>query len=79
MVERERVPQRFHDLGVIALVLHHNGVQVIVVLNVTDTAEGNVDVAIQIVIAVVDYVLQHAHHLVRNAINTNLLANRVLP
>ena len=70
-----------HGLGdflVVAFVFHGDGVEIVGVSKVAHGAERDVYVAIQVVVAILDDVFEHADDLVGNAIEPHFFAQRVL-
>src|SRR5215471_11848284 len=78
VVKSHRLANRVHDLGMIALVLHDDGVQVIRVHQIAHRAVGNIDVFVDVVVAVLDLMFEDPHDLVRNAVDADTLPNRFL-
>ena len=79
MVKGHGITQRFHNLLMVTFVLHDYGVEVVGVFEVPHGAEGHVHVLVQILVIVIDDVLEHAHHLIGNAVHADALAGGILP
>src|SRR5713226_1571121 len=79
VMEGHRVAHRRYDLCMIALVLHHNGIQVIGLGQVAHGAEGNVDVPVDVVVAVLNLMAEHSDDLIGNAVKPDALGKGGLP
>ncbi len=78
-MEGHRVAYRRYDLCMIALVLHHNGIQVIGLGQVAHGAERNVDMAVNVVVAVIMHLMaEHSDDLIRNAVKADAFAESIL-
>ena len=62
----------------VAFVLHDDRGQVVGVGQIAHGAEGNVDVFVDVVVAVLHLMLEHADDLVGDAVEANVFAKRVL-
>src|SRR5260370_26577399 len=78
-MEGHRVAYRGYDHCMIAVVRHHDGSQVIGLGQVAHGAEGNVDVPVDVVVAVLNLVAQHSDDLIRNAVKPDALGKGGLP
>src|SRR5258706_8778704 len=80
VMEGHRVAYRRYDLCMIALVLHHNGIQVIGLGQVAHGAERNVDMAVNVVVAVIMHLMaEHSDDLIRNPVKADAFAESILP
>ena len=78
MVEGHRSAHRVGDLLVIAFVLDRDRVQVIGVHQVAHGAVRDVHLAVHVVVAVLNGVLEHSNYLIGNAVKAHFLAERIL-
>src|SRR5258706_9789041 len=80
VMEGHRVAYRRYDLCMISLVLHHNGIQVIGLGQVAHGAERNVDMAVNVIVAVIMHLMaEHSDDLIRNAVKADAFAESGLP
>ncbi len=78
VVEAHGLAHGFDDFGVVAFVLHDDGAEVIGVGQVAHRAVGDVDVLVDIVVAVLNLMFHHADDLVGDSVEAKILSDGVL-
>src|SRR5207302_411598 len=78
VVESHGVAYALDDFCVVAFVFHYDRGQVVGVGQIAHGAEGDVDVLVDVVVAILDLVFEDADNLIGDAVDADLLTDGVL-
>ena len=79
MVKRHGAAHCIGDSFMVAFVFHGHSVEVVGIREIAHGAERDIHFAVHVVVAILYDVFHHADDLVRNAVEPDFFAQRVLP
>src|SRR5208283_2406144 len=78
VVEGHGAANGVRDFLVVAFIFHGDGIEIVSVGQIAHGAERDVDLAVHVVVAVLDGVFEHSDNFVGNAVEADFLTERIL-